>query len=259
MIETFKGGLAVVTGAGNGIAREVAKSLSDLGMTLALMDVDEQGLAETLGLLSNPENAHMFVVDVRNQDVVTSTASTINREIGVPMVLINCAGRLGPFSQHIWEYANDEWTDVFDVNLFGPINCVRAFLPAMRAQGVASHVVNLASTAGIYATPRGGVYAASKHALVSFTETLAMELEAEGSLVGVSLVCPGAVVTNFNLAVRQMAGNVETSGPEWKSPDVVARHVVGALKHGGLYVFTHENTRTHLEAYQQKVNASLLA
>jgi NAD(P)-dependent dehydrogenase (short-subunit alcohol dehydrogenase family) len=195
---------------------------------------------------------------VRDEAQVDRAADSVHSDLGLPNVLVNCVGRLGPFDQKVWEYTNDEWGGVFEVNLYGAMNCIRAFLPAMRTLKNHSHIVNVASSVGLHPTNHAGAYTASNHALVAYTEALSRDLAEEHSLVGVSLVCPGLVRTNFNSEIRDADSVAQSTDHEWLDPDEVARCVIDALQRDDLYVFTHKTTRERIEAYQRLINASLL-
>ncbi|HWD96037.1 MAG TPA: SDR family oxidoreductase [Acidimicrobiales bacterium] len=249
MITDFEGKLGVVSGAGGGIGREIARQLHGRGMRVGLLDIDEPTLFETRALLG--AGAAAFICDVSDQRSVEAAAARVREDLGATDILINCAGRLGPFEKRIWEYDNDEWAGLLDVNLYGVINCVRTFLPVLRASTSAAHIAIIASTAGVLPQHCAGAYAASKHALVSFGETLCLELEAEHANVGVSIVCPGAVRTNFNAAVRASRPGVGEGGAGWQGPDDVAACVLRSLESGSLYGFTHGESRAKLEEYHR--------
>lgn len=105
------GRLAVITGAGSGIGREIAIILAREGMRLALLDLDSDRLAETAGLLPDGGRgivARPRVADVTSQQTVTAAADDIVGWGGVPAVLVNSAGILGPFDKRAWELSADD-------------------------------------------------------------------------------------------------------------------------------------------------------
>ena len=114
--------------------------------------------------------------------------------------MCNNAG-VGSRGLPIAELPLEDFAWVLGVNLFGVIHGIRAFLPHLRANGV-GHIVNTASMSGLYHLPRMGPYNASKAAVVALSETLRFELDAEGSGVGVSVLCPSWVRTNISTSDR---------------------------------------------------------
>ena len=156
----------------------------------------------------------------------------------------------------IWECAPGEWDWVFGVNLGGVINGLRAFMPVLLAQD-AAHVLNTSSIFGVFAGALGP-YGISKHAVTALTETLYFNLQATGSTqVGVSVLCPGAVRTNFGTSARNRpawAGQPAITDDErasaeqfdrlsalGASPAEVADIVVAGIRAGRFYILTSEN------------------
>jgi len=131
---------------------------------------------------------------------------------------------------------------------------VQAFLPLLRANADGGHIVNTASIGGLATMPGLGAYSVSKHGVVALSETLAQELAAEGSRVGVTVLCPGPVRSNIKTSSRtrpaalsQSAGLVDVDleqsdfgrATRWLEPRAVGTIVVAAMRRGDLYAFTH--------------------
>lgn len=254
MTPSFAGRLGVITGAASGIGRETAALLAEEGMRLALLDIDAEGLDETKARLGDANIADSYHVDVSDHQTVTSTAERVIQGSGAPAVLVNSVGYLGPVSTLAWELTDEDWHTVLGVNLFGVVNVVRAFLPAMHAAARPARVVNLASMAGLWPETRAGAYAAAKHAVVAYTETLAEQLRAVNATVHASVVCPGAVPTNLNKALRETTDHVPQTG--WLDASTVARLIVDVLREPRRYVFTHAGSRQRLADYHSQVLAA---
>ncbi|HME65371.1 MAG TPA: SDR family oxidoreductase [Streptosporangiaceae bacterium] len=247
--------LAVVFGAAGGIARELAKLLAGKGMRLALVDIDEERLADARAAIGD-RVAGCYRADVTAEPHLPPLAERIGIECGPSSLLIISVGWLGPLGRTSWEYSRDEWERVFAVNLFGPISCVRAFLPSMEAAGGDRRIVILSSLGAMYASPRLGAYAAAKRALVSFAETLQLELAERGAEIGVSVVCPGSVPTELNLPLRQARGELRPASGEWLEAPEVAQRIVESLDSGQFYVFTHPSSRSRYESYRDRIMAA---
>lgn len=250
--------VGIVTGAGNGIGRAIAGGLAARGMRLALVDLDRDGLATTIELTDNPAAHRPVVIDVGNAAAVEAAVIEVAATMGRPNLLINCAGRIGPHAPRVWELREEDWADVLGANFYGSVNFTRAVVPLMSGMPGPAHIVTVASLAGLIAEGRMGAYVAAKHALVSFTETLQLELAAAGLPIGVTLVCPGGVATNLNAELRRDRGAAAavSSPADWLRPEEVADRVIAAIGSGNLYVFTHPQTRDRVRRYQQKVLAA---
>ena len=174
---------AVVTGAASGIGRALAGQLAADGYHVHLADLSPaDDLARQLEGTSH-------VVDVADVDAMDTLASRVP---GASVVCLN-AGIVGPSLGAPWEVPPDEWLRVLQVNLLGPINGLRAFVPRLLALDRPARVLMTASLAGLVTFPGGGAYAASKHALVAVAEQAALAWA--DTAVSVTVVCPALVRT----------------------------------------------------------------
>jgi NAD(P)-dependent dehydrogenase (short-subunit alcohol dehydrogenase family) len=194
--------VAVITGAGSGLGRELVLAAARRGMRTAGADVDEPGLAETKRLLlaANPK-AEFFSqkLDVSKLDAVQAYADAVFAHYGAAHVLFNNAGVAthGP----LWKHSEKDWTWLLGVNLLGVAWGVKAFVPRMIAQGE-GHIVNIASAAGWAYMPDLGLYNVTKSGVVALSETLLGDLRSAGSKLGVSVVCPAFFRTAINSSSR---------------------------------------------------------
>lgn len=192
--------VAVVTGAGQGIGRQVAEHLAAEGYALVLTDLREpaDALAAVRG---HGAEAIAVVGDVSDDGAVAALAASVDERFGRVDVLVNNAGisLLRPAEKT----TPAEWRRVLDVNLTGPFLTCRAFGTRMLAAGGGS-IVNIASIAGLHGVSDRAAYNASKHGLVGLTRTLAGEWGGRG--VRVNAVCPGWVKTEMDAADQASGG-----------------------------------------------------
>jgi NAD(P)-dependent dehydrogenase (short-subunit alcohol dehydrogenase family) len=210
----FEGGVAVVTGAGSGIGRALAQQLAAAGSALAIADIDEKGLAETLLSLASQQAAvSTHVLDVSDEQQVRSFAEGVAARHGRVTLLINNAGvaLIGTFE----ELSVDDFRWLMGINFWGVVYGVKYFLPLLKPQPRA-HIVNLSSVFGIIAPVGQSAYSASKFAVRGFTESLRHELE--GTSVFVSCVHPGGIHTP--IAKRARLG---ANAPRNKHQEAIAR------------------------------------
>jgi NAD(P)-dependent dehydrogenase (short-subunit alcohol dehydrogenase family) len=187
----FEGKVAVITGAASGFGRAFAEKGATLGMKLVLADVDGEALAQTVeALRAAGADAIGVPTDVSDAAQVDALALAALDAFGKIHLLFNNAGvGAGGF---LWESTANDWSWVFGVNVMGVAHGVRVFTPIMLRQNEPAHIVNTASVAGLLSPPAMGIYNASKHAVVSLTETLYHDLQNTGGQVGCSLPRPCA-------------------------------------------------------------------
>ncbi|MGE2690919.1 SDR family oxidoreductase [Mycolicibacterium pulveris] len=206
---TFGGGVAVITGAGNGIGAGLARHAAALGMTVVLVDVD----AEAIAALGRELPGSVAVVcDVRDPDALESLAAQVYSDVGPVRLLVNNAG-VEQFG-YLWDTPVANWDRLVDINVSGVFYGIRAFLPRMFAAGAPAWVWNLSSIGGVVAVPLQTPYIMSKHAVLALTECLRLEVELAGHAdrIHVQAVLPGAVRSNiFEAAGGVDGGDVEAA------------------------------------------------
>ena len=176
----------IVTAAGSGIGREVARTFLREGALVHVCDVDRDALAE---LAKSDPSLKSALCDVADREAVTRFVDAASKALGGLDCLINNAGIAGPTGR-VDEIPPEEWDHTLAVNITGQFNCVRAALPYLAKSRNAS-IINLSSVAGRLGFPLRTPYAASKWAVVGFTKSLAIEL---GPLkIRVNAIQPGAV------------------------------------------------------------------
>ena len=203
-------GVAVVTGAGSGIGRALARQLAVAGSALALADVDGAALQQTTASLSERGvQLTTHIVDVSDESAVQAFAQDVAARHGRVSLLINNAGVAlhGRFE----EISLDDLRWLMGINFWGVVHGVKYFLPLLKKEPRA-HVVNISSVFGIVAPAGQSAYSASKFAVRGFTEALQHELE--GTSVFVSCVHPGGIRTPIARRARLGANTPPTSRDE---------------------------------------------
>lgn len=216
--------VAIVTGAGRGMGREVAQRLVARGMTVVVTDVDETALRRTAADLG--DTCVAMAHDVRDpaaHRVVAARAASL----GTVAAWVNNAGSLRTGT--LWEQDDTAVTTTVEINLLGVMHGTRAALDVMRAHGEPGDVVNMASMSAFGPIPGLAAYAASKAAVLSWTMTTAAELHQAKSPIRVHAVCPDGVKTDMLAENAADHGSAMIFSGALLEPGTVADEVVALL------------------------------
>jgi NAD(P)-dependent dehydrogenase (short-subunit alcohol dehydrogenase family) len=228
-MKNFRDTTAAITGAGSGIGRALAINLAQRGASLAISDVDDSGLAETVGLCEGRgvkvTSQHL---DVADRNAMFAWADDVaDQHDGVNMIVNNAGVTLGATFEGS---SIDDFEWLMNINFWGAVHGTQAFLPHLRAAGSAGpehgHVVNISSVFGLVSIPGQSAYNASKFAVRGFTDALRIELEIERAPVSTTTIHPGGIrptspathdsLTAFTTSVPRPATSPQssTSWPE---------------------------------------------
>lgn len=230
---SYQNQVAVITGAASGIGRGLANKAAQLGMRVAIADVDDKGL-QTVAEELRAQGASVLAqrVDVTRFDSVQALADAVYAEFGAVNLLFNNAGVL--VDGISWQRSVEDWRWSFDVNVMGVIHGIKAFVPRMLEAGQPGIVVNTASMGGLLSGAYLGPYMATKHAAVSITETLHFELLGERTPLRAAVLCPGEVATGIWHSERLRTEEYGekgsfTSATESATHDFLTNHVAAGI------------------------------
>jgi NAD(P)-dependent dehydrogenase (short-subunit alcohol dehydrogenase family) len=239
-VKDFRGRVAAITGAGSGIGRALAVELAGRGAHVAVSDIDEVGLAETvarcegLGVKVTSQR-----VDVADRAAMHAWAEQVVADHGTVNLIFNNAGVALGATVEAMSYEDLEW--LMGINFWGVVHGTKAFLPHLQASGE-GHIVNLSSVFGLISVPSQSAYNAAKFAVRGFTDTLRMELDVARSGVSSTTVHPGGIKTNIARNARVDESVTELAGPGARdfakgferiamtSPEKAARQILTAVR-----------------------------
>jgi NAD(P)-dependent dehydrogenase (short-subunit alcohol dehydrogenase family) len=282
-VREIGGKTAVVIGGGSGVGRGVALGLADAGANVVIADIDP-GSAEAVAkeaaaradsarkgaARSEARRALALQVDGTSRESLAALAERAARELGPVHLLSNNVGVM--LDRPLDGASEADWAWVIELNLLSIVRAVDVFLPHLRAAPGEKHIVNTASMAALVVSTRPelpvnlGLYTATKHALLGYTETLRAELAPEN--IGVSVLCPGLVRSNLartSALHRPARHGGPLAPPAGEMPPELARIsmdplevgpiVVRAIRANRLHILTHPDRRAQVEARQQRLLA----
>lgn len=255
-MQELNGKSAFITGGGSGIGRAIAQSMAREGVAIAVADIDVDTAAKTCDeIVAAGGKAIPVECDVTQPDSLAKAADEAVSALGGIQILVNNAGAFTVGT--LEDSTRSDWEWILEINVLGVVNGLHTFLPRMRAQGDACHIVNTASVSGHIPAPGLSIYTASKFAVVGLSECLRLELA--DSPIDVSVLCPGIVRTGLLDSSRKLRAEKHGGGAEGASPmdAVIAQgsdpaelgdQVVDAVKAGEFYILTHPGLRPAFDA-----------
>jgi short-subunit dehydrogenase len=241
----FTDGVAVITGAGSGIGEALARTAAASGMTVVLADIDASRIDRVSAEINNAGGLALAIpTDVADPAALDRLAARTHEAFGDVRLLVNNAGveTVGL----IWDIPAELWERMFKINALGVVNGVRAFAPRMLECGRPAHIANVASVGGLSIFPVETAYISSKHAVLSFTEGLYLEMLMQQKPIHVSAVMPGPVATGIFDDARGAGSAQDHHRSAMKDmladgmqPMEAARIILAGIAQGDFWVSTH--------------------
>ncbi|WP_395624962.1 SDR family oxidoreductase [Thermomonas sp.] len=237
-----------ITGGASGLGRALAERHARAGWRVCIGDLDMERCAGALAAIRvHSPSSHALACDVTREDALQATADWLQCEWGGVDVVVNNAGvaQMGGIA----ETSLEDWRWAVDINLLGVVRGCKVFVPLLRARdagGRGGQLVNIASMAGLVHMPQASAYNATKAAVVALSETLQLELEADG--IRVSVVCPAFFRTG-------LAGNMRAANPALEGmtkrlverarigADEIADRIFDGMARGDPHILTHPEAR----------------
>ena len=232
----YSGKVALVTGGGSGMGRLAAQNCARTGAAVAILDLNEEGMAETA---RDFPTMRSFVVDITDANRVKEVVSQVETELGPIDRLYNAAGIM-PFGK-LLEQDGAVINKIMDINYGGLVNITQAALPAMVARGK-GEFISFASMAGWFPLLMAGAYNASKFAVVAFTEVLYHENMNSG--VQFACICPNVVKTPLLQQARDTVWPKMLDAGDTSEPADILDAVEAALEKKEFWVFPGKHTKT---------------
>ncbi|MGD1252853.1 SDR family oxidoreductase [Mycobacterium seoulense] len=255
-METLHDKVAVITGAASGIGRAIACALTDRGTHIVAVDVDDDGVRALTDELSNRGGAALPQhADVSKSGAFEEIRDAALQRFGHIDIVVNNVGVLTNGLPE--DIPVSEWQRILDTNLMSVVRSNAAFLPLLLGQG-SGHLVNTASFAGLFSYSYDRLpYAATKAAIVQISEGLAIYLRPKN--IGVTLLCPGPVLTNIAAAVPRFGGGTPLRIPgeqfELLDPAAVGELVADAILRNRFFLPTHPHVVDELRRRVQDWDA----
>ena len=226
---------AFITGGASGIGLGIADALMKRGVRVTIADINADALAEELA--SRGDKMRGVLLDVRDRDQWLAAKASAEAAFGPVDLLVNNAG-IAPDGMELADSVPESFERIIGINMMGVYNGIVTFGAGIRALG-RGHILNVASMAGLSSErATAGAYSASKYAVVSLSETLRVEMAPHG--VGVSVMCPGLVLTNLPETTARIGGNMRPGGkmPGGLDPAIAGEMAVRGIERGNFYILT---------------------
>lgn len=249
--EVFKGGTAVITGAGSGIGEGMARVAASIGMNVVLADVAEDRIVQLAADIEAGGGVALPVAtDVTEIAALERLADAAYDRFGEVRLVVNNAGieTIG----YSWEIPDATWDKLLSINVRGVVHGSRIFARRMLEGGKPGYISNVASIGALGMMPTQAPYMMSKHAVLSFTECLYLEMQLKEAAIHVSAVLPAQVATRIfeDAPADRQSGFVERQremmhhmiSQHGLTPVEAGEVILDGIASGAFWVSTHAET-----------------
>ena len=215
-MQEFRDKLAVITGGASGVGRSLAFALGAEGARVLIADVDEAGLEKTVAeLIERNIDAHSQHCDVSRQESLEALAATAFEQLGGAHLVFANAGISAGEAGNLWEFSPHDWQWTFNVNFWGVVHTINAFMPRLTAQGEEAHLAITGSGNGAFIVyPEQPVYSATKAAVQAVTEALHIQTVNQQSPVKIHALFPGPHIVDTGIFDSDRVRPDEFAKPE---------------------------------------------
>ena len=218
-MKDFNGKRVLITGGASGIGKIMGRIFLEKGAILIIWDINQIKIDKPIDEISKFVEIHGYKVDISDLVQIKSASALVASTIGTVDVLINNAGIV--VGKYFQDHTTSEILQTMNINANAPMLVTHEFLPAMILQN-SGHVCNIASSAGLISNPRMSVYAASKWAVIGWSDSVRIEMQRQNINVGVTTVTPYYINTGMFDGVRSLIPIL--------NPERVAREIVRAIE-----------------------------
>jgi NAD(P)-dependent dehydrogenase (short-subunit alcohol dehydrogenase family) len=257
-VKKVEGKVAFITAGASGIGWGMARAFMNAGMKVVVGDILQEHIDECRSQYAGKNDLHFIKLDVANRKQMEDAAKEVEAVFGRLDVLCNNAGVAARAGMD--EATYDDWDYVMNVCVGGTINGLVNFLPLIKRHGEGGHVVTTSSMAGMIPVPFNGLYSTAKFCVRGMMDSLRLALGAQK--IGVSVLCPGAVMTRAMTAgdkyrLAQEEGKLlDEKRDVWSGgvdPLKIGERVLQAIQNNEMYIFPHGEFREEVRAYFQRM------
>lgn len=225
IMKDLKNKNVLITGGASGIGKLMGKLVLEKGANLIIWDINPGNIDQTLSELASLGKISSYILDVSNAEQVRETAAMVLQEQGIVDVLINNAGII--VGKYFHDHSTEDIDRTMNINALAPMYVTAEFLPGMMVQK-SGHICNIASSAGLVSNPKMSVYAASKWAMIGWSDSLRLEMEELEMNINITTVNPFYIDTGMFEGVRSKVPILK--------PEKVAKKIIKAIEQDRIFL-----------------------